>query len=257
VRPDRDKSSATQPQVQSVTRALALLDIVEAAGGVLGISEMANQSSLPVGTTHRLAHTLVASGYLRQLPDRRYCLASRLITLGTSANALIGMRARPVLRDLTDRTGESANLAVLSANSAEYVAQVPGFHSMRTFTEVGRRVPLHSTGVGKALLSMLSNHQVRHILKTSDLTSYTPTTITRMDALLDDIESIRTQGYALDDGEMEIGVRCVAVPLRAASLLAVSVSGPTVRMTREKLNSAIAVLTDAQTELTSLLDDHI
>jgi IclR family acetate operon transcriptional repressor len=243
-------------QVQSVTRALHLLAVVETAGGVLSISEMASGAALTVGTTHRLAHTLLANGYLRQLPDRRYCLGSRLIALGASANALIGMRARPVLRSLADQFGESANLAVLSASSAEYVAQVAGSHSMRMFTEVGRRVPLHSTGVGKALLSMLSEEQIRKLLEPAELTSYTPTTITDLDALLDDLESIRRQGYAMDDGEMEIGVRCVAAPVSASSLMAISVSGPAARMTGGVVRSAVGALARARTDLIAILDDH-
>ena len=91
-------------------------------------------------------------GYLRHTSDRRYSLGSRLIPLGADAHALLGERALPALRGLAELTGETANLAVLTQGRAEYVAQAPGRHTMRTFTEVGNRVELHCTGVGKALL---------------------------------------------------------------------------------------------------------
>ncbi len=168
--------------VQSVFRALDLLDTLEREGGTLGISELADLVGLPAGTVHRLATTLVDSGYLRHLSDRRYCLGSRLASLGASATALMGTQAQPVLRDLAGALGETANLAVFSSGDAEYVGQVAGSHSMRMFTEVGRRVPVHSTGVGKALLSMLADHEALRVLRREGMPSFTSSTITTPEA---------------------------------------------------------------------------
>ncbi|WP_131770538.1 IclR family transcriptional regulator [Candidatus Protofrankia californiensis] len=244
--------------VQSVQRALTVLEVVEAAHGACSISEMATATGLPLPTIHRLVQTLAARGYLRRLPDRRYCLGSRLVPLGAGANALLGERAGPVLRGLADQLGESVNLAVLAGSLAEYVAQAPGSHSMRTFTEVGRRVSLYCTGVGKALLAMLPPDRTRTILETSPLTPRTPATITDIDELLSELSLIRSRGHALDEGEMEIGVRCVAVPvpavpLMAGSPMAVSVSGPTVRMTDELVERTLPALARTASELADVL----
>ncbi len=244
--------------VQSVQRALDVLEAVEAARGTCSISAIASATGLPLPTIHRLVQTLTIRGYLRQLPDRRYCLGSRLVPLGAGANALLGERAAPVLRGLADELGESVNLAVLAGDLAEYLAQAPGSHSMRTFTEVGRRVALYCTGVGKALLSTLPPDRRRALLLRSPLTARTPSTITDMDMLLHELELVRSRGHALDEGEMEIGVRCVAVPVppassTAASPMAVSVSGPTVRMTDDLVGRAVPALVRAADELTAAL----
>ena len=138
--------------VQSLERAFDLLERMADAGGEVGLSELSASSGLPLPTIHRLMRTLLASGYVRQQPNRRYALGPRLIRLGESASRLLGTWARPYLAELVEATGETANMALLDGDEVVYVAQVPSRHSMRMFTEVGRRVLPHSTGVGKALV---------------------------------------------------------------------------------------------------------
>jgi IclR family transcriptional regulator, acetate operon repressor len=239
--------------VQSVHRSLDVLEALAAAGGVASLSDLAAACDLPLPTLHRLASTLTRRGYLRQTPDRRYWLGSRLVALGTEAHALVGERALPVLRKLAELTGESANLAVLAHGCAEYVGQAPGLHTMRAFTEVGNRVSLHCTGVGKALLSVVPPRQARQLVGAAPLPSMTPATITDPIALQAAITRIRSRGYALDEGEMEIGVRCVAVGIPGAAPMAISVSGPSDRMTGELITIAVAGLHEAVAELGGLL----
>jgi IclR family acetate operon transcriptional repressor len=239
--------------VQSLHRALDILEGLAAAGGTATLSDLAAACGLPLPTMHRLAATLAGRGYLRQLPDRRYCLGSRLVPLGAGAHALLGERALPVLRELAAAVGESANLAVLAQDRAEYVGQVPGRHTMRTFTEVGNRVALHCTGVGKALLACLPPAHARRLIDAAPLTAHSPTTIIEPAALVAEIELIRERGYAIDEGEMEVGVRCVAVGIPGALPLAVSVSGPAARMTDTLVAAAASALRAAAIELTRLL----
>ena len=131
-------------------------------------------------------------------------------------------------------TDETANLAMLDGDEVVYVAQAPSPHQMRMFTEPGRRVRPHCTAVGKALLSQLPADQVRAILARTGMPSVTSTTITDPDVLLAHLEVIRKQGYAVDEGEQEIGVRCFAVAVPdAPTRLAISASGPQPRMTDE------------------------
>jgi len=243
------QSSAAGNGVQSVHRALDVLEALAAAGGTASLGELAAACGLPAPTLHRLAGTLADRGYLRHTSDRRYSLGSRLVPLGTDAHALLGERAQPVLRALAHRTGETANLAVLTHGRAEYVAQAPGRHTMRTFTEVGNRVELHCTGVGKALLAAADPAQADRLIATVPLTARTPATITDRAAVRAEIALIRDRGHALDEGEMEVGVRCVAVGLPGPTPMAVSVSGPAVRMTDALVADALAALTTAAAEL--------
>ena len=235
--------------VQSVHRALDVLEALAAAGGTATLGDLAAACGLPAPTLHRLAATLADRGYLRQSPDRRYSLGSRLVPLGADANALLGERALPVLRGLAELTGESANLAVLTQGRAEYVAQAPGRHAMRIFTEVGNRVALHCTGVGKALLAAVPPDQATRLIAAVPLAARTAPTITDPAALQAEIALIRARGYALDEGEMEIGVRCVAVGLPGATPMAVSVSGPSARMTDDLIATVVSALRTATTQL--------
>ena len=138
---------------------------------------------------------------MRQNSNRRYTLGSRLIRLGESASRQFGTWARPFLAQLVDQVEETANLAVMDGDEVVYVAQVPSRHSMRMFTEVGRRLLPHGTGVGKAMLSKLPRDEVRALLARTGLPAYTPNTITDPDELLASLDQIAEQGYALDRQE--------------------------------------------------------
>ncbi|HTK63965.1 MAG TPA: IclR family transcriptional regulator [Pseudonocardia sp.] len=213
--------------VQSLARAFDLMELIADLGGEAGVTELSARSGLPPATIHRLVRTLVDLGYLRQTPSRSYTLGPRLIRLGETASRLIGRWATPVLTELVARFQETANLAVLDADHAVYVAQVPSPHSVRMFTEVGRRVPLYCTGVGKALLAHLPDERVEAYLNKRALAAVTPTTITDPAGLRQELDAIRLRGYAIDDGEREPGVRCVAAAVPGApAATALSVSGP-------------------------------
>ncbi len=243
--------------VQSVGRVLDLLEIVADAGGEIGLSELAARAGLPLPSIHRLVRTLVDRGYMLQLPNRRYALGARLVPLGQVAGAMLGSWARPVLTDLVEALGESANLAVLDGDAVTYVGQVPSRHSMRMFTEVGRRVMAHCTGVGKALLSTLPDDAVRDLLKRTGMPAQTPRTITDPEALLVELARVRRDGHAVDEGEQEVGVRCVAMPVRGPlGTLAMSVSGPAPRMTADLVARAVPLMTEAGDRLAGELAER-
>ncbi|ONI70358.1 IclR family transcriptional regulator [Actinosynnema sp. ALI-1.44] len=224
----------TNGGVQSLQRAFDLLEGLADAGGEASLSELASASGLPMPTIHRLIRTLVALGYVRQHPNRRYALGSRLIRLGENAGRQFGTWARPLLAELVDEVGETANLAVLEHDEVVYVAQAPSRHSMRMFTEVGRRLLPHGTGVGKAMLSQMAPNDVRELLKRTGMPAYTPNTFQDPEPLIRHLAEITTRGYAIDEGEQELGVRCIAVPVKGTpSPAAISVSGPEGRLTDE------------------------
>lgn len=253
--------------VQSVHRTLDVFEALAGHGGGCPVAEIAAVTGLPVATAHRLSRTLVERGYLRQLPDRSYALGFRLVPLGAAANVLVGGAVDGVLRELVNELGETANVAVLSGHQAEYVAQRPSRYAMRMFTEVGRRVDLHSTGVGKALLGRLDAATVRVVVRQRGLPRHTEHTITTEIALRAELDRVRERGFAIDDEEQEIGVRCVAVAVEVSPLgdpedngrrvrgggslsrtlgpssgMAVSVSGPTARMTDAVVARAVPLL---------------
>lgn len=236
--------------VQSIERAFDVLEHMADVGGEVTLTEVAGHTGLPLPTIHRLMRTLINRGYVRQEPSRRYALAPRLIRLGESASQLLGVWARPHLTRLVDTLGETANMALLDGDHAVYVAQVPSRHTMRMFTEVGRRVLPHSTGVGKALLAQLSPAEAQAIIARTGMPAQTPRTITDPAWLLAELRLIRERGYAVDEGEQEVGVRCVAVsvpdsPARAA----ISISGPEARLTAEMVAKAVPLMTDAARRL--------
>ncbi len=232
------------PRVQSITRAFELVETLADMGGIAGLSQLAGRSGLPLPTTYRLLRTLADLGYIRQQPSREYALGPRLIRLGDSSSRLLGTSARAHLAELVNRTGESANLAILDADQIIYTAQVPGLHAMRMYTEVGRRAWAHCTAVGKAILATRPATQVAQIVQSSGMPTQTPRTITSLSALCAELDTIRARGYAVDDEEQEIGVRCVAVVLPGQpSNAAVSISGPCPRMAEQAIARAIPLLT--------------
>jgi IclR family acetate operon transcriptional repressor len=229
--------------VQSLERAFGLLEVIAAHRGAMSLSELATSSGLPPPTLHRLARTLVDLGYLRQEPSRRYALGPRLFLLAESSTMMLNAVALPHLSHLVDEIGETANLAMLDGDQVAYVAQAPGRHSMRMFTEVGRRVQPHCTAVGKALLAATTDEEVRALLQRTGLPRHTAHTVTDPDEFLAQLGRVRDSGYAMDEGEQEVGVRCIAVKVPESTLpLAISVSGPAPRMTDDLVADAFPVL---------------
>ncbi len=246
VSPAAKVTAARSPGVQSLERAFTILETMADAGGTIGLSRLANDAGLPLPTIHRLVRTLVDLGYVRQEQSRQYTLGPRLIRLGETSAKMLSTWARPYLEGLVDGLGETANLAMLDGDQIVYVGQVPSRHSMRMFTEVGRRVSPHCTAVGKALLAEAPSHEVEALLRRTGMEAHTEHTITDPLAFKAELARVAENGYAVDDGEQEIGVRCVAVAVPGApSPIALSVSGPAPRMTPEVVTRAVPLLTTA------------
>ncbi|MEU2872912.1 IclR family transcriptional regulator [Streptomyces olivoreticuli] len=252
--PAAPRTASTSGGVQSLERAFDLLERMADAGGEVGLSELSTTSGLPLPTIHRLMRTLVACGYVRQQPNRRYSLGPRLIRLGESASRLLGTWARPHLARLVEETGETANMALLDGDEVVYVAQVPSRHSVRMFTEVGRRVLPHTTGVGKALLAQSPDDEVRALLARTGMPAATEKTITTPDVFLEALARVRESGYAVDDNEQEIGVRCLAVPVPdSPTSAAISISGPAGRVTDAATEKIVPLLQEVAAELSLAL----
>ena len=203
-------------------------------------------------TAHRLLGTLVARGYAAQSPNSgRYLLGYKLLELTSGLQDRLHRlktAARPHLEAIQAETGETTNLVVLEGRDVVYVDKVDGTRSVRLFLEVGRAIPAHTSGAGKAILAWRSPEDVAALLGASPLQASTSHTITTLDALEQDLKRIRRRGFATDNEEHEEGVGCVGTPVfdhRGVSIAAMSVSGPTSRI----LNAETA-------DLGALLREH-
>ncbi|HLI90605.1 MAG TPA: IclR family transcriptional regulator [Ktedonobacteraceae bacterium] len=235
------EDSASLGAVQSVERALDLLECLARSGNWVGISELSQATGQPVGTIHRLLMTLVAREYVvRDSRTRRYALGPAFRRLaGTNLQTPDWPEiATPHLREMAEIGGETANLLVKEGNRAVYVAQAQPMRTVRMFTEPGNRVPLHCTGGGKVLLAYQPESVITSTIAETGLQRYTETTITDPGQLQQELEQIRQQGYAIDNGEHEEGVRCLAVPVygpQGRVVAAVSISGPSSRLDSRRI----------------------
>ncbi|MBI2982829.1 MAG: IclR family transcriptional regulator [Chloroflexi bacterium] len=247
--------------VQSVDRALDLLEALASSEGEVSITSLANRTSLHVSTVHRLLTTLLRRGYVRQNPETsRYYTGAKLATLaeGRSRFNELRHRARPILRALVEQTRETSNLVVLDDVMAVYIETVPSPHVVRMFTVIGNRVPLHATGAGKALLAWLPADRRDALIERTELRAHTARTIVERASLRRALEEIRERGYAIDDEEFDEGVRCVAVAVGpiGAPVAAISVSAPAGRMTRQRCGELAPMLRRAASELAEAMREQ-
>lgn len=241
--------------VQSVERALEVLEALATAGGAIGVTEIARRVGLPQGTTHRLLLTLAARGYARRETDRKYAVGVAALHLGDAAYRELTTVAEQHLPRLVELSGETSNLALLEGDRMVYVAQSPSPHTLRIFAEVGRRVPVHSTSVGKAVLAAMPPEQARTVMAGLRLDPCTPHTASTVTELAERVSRAREDGFAVDDEEQEVGVRCVGVALPQVRGLhvAASVSGPSDRFTLARAREVGARLPQAVSSLAAAL----
>lgn len=230
--------------MQSVTRALNILEVLARESGPLGLSELVQKSGLKPATAHRLLTTLMARGFAEQdQATQRYRLGLKAFEVGNAALYAIDTRtaARPFLKELVDRLNETANLAILDRGEVVYIDQLESTNIVivKMFARLGSRGPAHCTGSGKVLLAFLPDEELLPLIDRLPRARFTANTITEPAAFLAELNAIRRQGYALDRGERDEGVCCVAAPIKNHErrvVAAVSVSGPVARMPDELIH---------------------
>lgn len=237
--------------VQSLDRAFAILEVIADAGGVIGLSELTKRADLPLATIHRLVRTLVDLGYVCQEPSRQYSLGPRLMRLADASSQRIGTWARPAMDAAVAKLGESVNLAMFDGDEIVYVAQsLAASNFMRMFTEVGRRTLPHATAVGKAILAAQPDDEVMALLERTGMPRHTDQTLTEPAEFLAALALARRRGFAMDEGEQELGVRCVAVLIPGAPRpMALSMSGPLTRMSDDVIERAASILRATAAEI--------
>lgn len=228
--------------VQSVERTLDILEALTRADGDISLSQLHQELDLPFSTLHRLLNTLIARGYaVQDRETRHYGPGPKLMEIAASAasNSRFDLReiVHPWLRQLTTLTGETSNLVVPQGDYMVYIDQVVSPRLVHMFTEVGHRSPFYCTGGGKAILAGMSPEQFEAYLERVTLEAWTPYTITSPEELRREIERSRQQGFTTDTEEREEGVCCVAAPIfnhAGVCIAAISISGPTTRVSRER-----------------------
>jgi len=242
--------------VQSVDRALTILEVL-ARVGEAGVTEIAGELGVHKSTAFRLVTTLEAHRLVEQTTDRgRYRLGVGVLRLAGATTARLDLvqEARPVCRQLAADTGETVNIAVLSESSALYLDQVAGSSALQPHNWVGQHIPLHATSNGKVLLSGLDDARVKELLGT--LSRYTSTTITKKGRLREELDLVREQGYAVAVDELEEGLTAVAAPIRNAHgdvIASMSVSGPTFRLSEQRVADVVPQLVEAAAEVSHRL----
>jgi DNA-binding IclR family transcriptional regulator len=235
--------SSARTGTQAVDRALHLLGLLEGGGGDVGVTALA--AGLSVSTTHRLLHALVGAGLVGQDRDtERYHLGPRLIALGRGAETRLGLtRWHAELQRLATVTGESTSLGIRLGNEVLIADHVPSAQPLRFDAGIGRRVPIHASAMGKALLANAVD-PAADVVALGQLERFTERTLIDHAELTAELDTIRRRGWALNDGERNPGVRAVAVaiPTTADMAAAVAVQGPEVRLTDERLDSVVDVL---------------
>ncbi len=259
--PRQQPESTPLGGVQSIERALDLLEYLARTPQWVGISELSNATGQPVGTIHRLLMTLMAREYVvRDSRTRRYSLgpACRLLTVSEQHVPDWRKIATPLLRQLVEISGETANLAVMDGDRAVYVAQAQSARMVRMFTELGNRVPLHATGCGKVLLAHQPASVITSIIAQAGLPAYTDKTLTNPNQFQRELAQVRELGYALDNGEQEEGVRCVSVPVYGPGntiVAAISISGPSSRLDSTRIPDLVPHLKRTSTALSAVVVD--
>jgi len=221
-------------------RALAILNLLSAEGPDLSLGEISDKIELHKSTVHRLIMVLERHKLIeRNSVNGRYRLGLKLFELGTRAVSQLDLRerARPVLERLVLETSETVHLGILDEGEVLYLDKVEPARSVRMSSSVGRRNPVYCTAMGKAILAYLPESQVETIVRKHGLKAMTANTITSFLDLKAELAAIRERGYAVDNEEIEEGVRCVGCVVRdfsGGSVAAISVSGPAFRISREK-----------------------
>lgn len=236
-------SQSVKP-VQSVVRAFDILNIISKQKWI-SLAELSREIGLHKSTVYGLLSTLESQGFVFKNPTTsKYQLTLKLYHIGSAAlNDLdVTQIAHPHLEELVEIHEETAHLVLPDEYEVIYVDKVESQNSIRICSQVGKRMPFYCTGVGKAILAFQPQEVIDKVLSYTRLIPHTKKTITSYTDLLEEFAKIRTVGYAIDNEEVEEGLYCIAAPIHDMNgnvIAAMSVAGPTVRMTKENTDAII------------------
>jgi IclR family acetate operon transcriptional repressor len=235
-RPRAFNAGAEAATVQSLDRALALLKVL-AAGEGMSLSELAEAAGQAPATVYRALQTFAGHGMVEFAPATQlWHVGPEAFRVGSAFLARTNLveQARGVMRELMLATGETANLAIADGAEVVFLSQVETSEPIRAFFRLGARGPIHASGIGKALLAFAPEERLARLLR-APLAAFTPSTLTDPELLRAELALTRARGWAIDDEERNLGMRCVAAPIfneHREAVAGVSISGPAARVAR-------------------------
>jgi len=247
------------PIIQSVDRALRILDLFDEYDTELKITEISERMQLHKSTIHSLLKTLQESNYIVQNPENgKYRLGLKLVERGNLVISTMDIRqvAKGYLQDLSKKTGQTTHLGILDGQEGVYIDKVDGEKAVIRYSRIGKRIPLHSSALGKVLLAFQEPKEIKRILEGYAYTRHTENSITSEDELLEELERVNQQGYAIDNLENEQSVRCISVPIlnfENKILAAISMSTLISAVNDQQLDAYIKLLKKAGLDLSKKL----
>lgn len=224
--------------VQSVDRALSILELLSKYPKGLGLTSISKELNLAKSTAHRLLSSLLSRDFVYQSKeDDSYNLSLKIakLSFGIIENIDIRKIARPFIEELSAAVNEVVHLCILDGHEVVYIDKVESDRTLRMYSQIGKRALPHCTGVGKMILSGLSDSEINNIINITGLPRFTENTILSKDTLLKEVELIRSRGYSLDREEHESGIYCISAPVydyTGTIIAGFSISGPTDRITK-------------------------
>ncbi|MFT7107359.1 MAG: IclR family acetate operon transcriptional repressor [Yoonia sp.] len=254
-RPKAWDDKGAQNTIKSLDRALeVLVQLGDMQGGTL--SEIAGALDQSPATVYRVLTTFQGRGFVD------FDEQAQIWSIGPAAfltgsqflrRTSLVERARPIMRELMEATGETANLGIERDGMVLFLGQVETHATIRAFFPPGTASAMHASGIGKALLCRMDDKRQRQVLAASQLEQYTPFTLTDPEAMIADLHAAKARGYAVDGEERNVGMRCIAAPVFnvfGEVVAGISVSGPTTRITEDRIEALAAHVMDAAGRLT-------
>jgi DNA-binding IclR family transcriptional regulator len=245
----RPRESKSAP-VGVVTKVLRILETLHEAPAGLQLKDVAQQTAINKSTAYRFLAHLEHEGYVFRDSSGAYAIGVRLarLALGTSYQTTLRKISRPILQQLWRATGETVNLAVMDGREVLYLDVMESSHTFRLVSQVGIRRPVYCTALGKVMLAFIPEEEQQYFFQGMSFERFTPHTLKNAAQLRKEFIAIRQRGYSIDNEEAYLGSRCIGAPIFEASgkiAAAVSVSGPTTRVTRERVSTFAAAARSA------------
>lgn len=236
--------------VQVIDRTFDIIELLSECGEGLGVTEIANKLELNKTTVHRIASALVRRGYLKRDENFSvYKLGLKFIETGSIALSDIELKteAKTYLYELSKRFNQPCHLGILDYNRVVYIDKVDVNTNLRLYSQIGKRISIHSSSLGKVLFAGLDKNERKEILENYDFIKYTDKTIITKNKFLKDIEMVEKNGYGVDNQENEIGIKCIAVPIydyKGKTMAAISITGSALHLVGEMEKEVIASVID-------------
>jgi DNA-binding IclR family transcriptional regulator len=229
-------------QLHGLERAVSVLEVLSESQAPLSLAEICRRMNLHKSTAHRSLMVLERSALIERTPENRFRLGLKLYELGNRAVEQIDLRARvyPFFRRLAMDVRETVHLGVLQKTSVVYLDKVEPNRRICMSSKIGSSNPVYCTSLGKAMLAFQPEETIAKIVSSIRFTRYTPKTLCSREKLFEHLETVRRRGYAIDDEEIELGVRCIGAPIFNEdrwAIAAVSISGPTSRITAKSVST--------------------